>query len=164
MSLQIKRLGPGDEATLDLLAREDADFDLEGRGAPLAPLKPGMARAYLASPSVLHWVALEESVVTGFLYCSHLLLRSDAGQELLLYEIGVRSAWRRQGVGRALLNHMEGWMKSNDVSVVWVCADNEIAVDFYRATGFSSEDTQPVYMTRELVIPPKNRVSTLLSV
>ena len=164
MSLHIKRLGPGDEATLELLAREDADFDLEGRAAPLVPLKPGMARAYLASPSVLHWVLLEGSVVTGFLYCSHLLLRSDAGQELLLYEIGVRSAWRRKGVGRALLNHMEGWMKTNDVSVVWVCADNEIAVDFYRASGFSAEEPQPVYMTRELELPPKKLISTLLSV
>jgi GNAT superfamily N-acetyltransferase len=164
MSLQIKRLGPGDEATLELLAREDADFDLDGRGTSLTPLKPGMARVYLASPSVLHWVALEGGVVTGFLYCSHLLLRSDAGQELLLYEIGVRSAWRRKGVGRALLNHMEGWMKTNDVSVVWVCADNEVAVDFYRGCGFASEEPQPVYMTRELEIPPKKMISTLLSV
>jgi len=164
MSLQIKRLGPGDEATLELLAREDADFDLEGRGAPLLPLKAGMARAYLASPSVLHWVLLENGVVTGFLYCSHLLLRSGAGQELLLYEIGVRSAWRRKGVGRALLNHMEGWMKTNDVSVVWVCADNEIAVDFYRDCGFGAEEPQPVYMTRELELSPKKLSSTLLSV
>jgi GNAT superfamily N-acetyltransferase len=164
MSLQIKRLGPGDEATLELLAREDADFDLDGRGTPLAPLKPGMARAYLASPSVLHWVALEDSVVTGFLYCTHLLLRADAGQELLLYEIGVRSAWRRKGVGRALLTHMESWMKTNEVSLVWVCADNEVAVDFYRGCGFGSEEPQPVYMTREVDIRPKKLVSTLLSV
>ena len=81
-----------------------------------------------------------------------------------MYEIGVRSAWRRKGVGRALLNHMEGWMKTNDVSVVWVCADNEVAVDFYRGCGFGSEEPQPVYMTRELEIPPKKMISTLLSV
>ena len=115
MSVSIKRLGPGDEATLDLLAKDDADFDLEGRGAPLPPLRLGMARAYLANPGVLHWVASEDGAVVGFLYCAYILLRSDPGHELLLYEIGVRKAARRSGVGRALLDHMEGWMKQNDV-------------------------------------------------
>jgi ribosomal protein S18 acetylase RimI-like enzyme len=163
MTVSIRRLGPGDEATLELLAREDADFDLDGRSASLPPLKPGLAQRYLANPAVLHWVATEQGQVTGFLYCCHLFLRSDPGQELLLYEVGVRSAWRRRGVGRALLDHMESWMKSNEVSVVWVCADNPIAVDFYRGCGFASEEEQPVYMTRELQIPPKRTISTLLS-
>ena len=164
MSLHIKRLGPGDEATLELLAREDADFDLEGRGSALTPLDPGMARAYLASPSVLHWVATEAREVTGFLHCSHVLLRAGRGHELLLYEIGVRRAWRRKGIGRALLTHMEGWMKTNQVHEVWVCADHEIAVDFYRGCGFVAEEPAPVYMTRAIEMPPKRTVSTLLSV
>jgi len=163
MSVSIKRLGPGDEAVLELLAREDADFDLDGRGEPLTPLKPAVAQRYLANPSVLHWVALEGSVVTGFLYCSLVLLRSGAGSELLLYEVGVRREWRRQGVGRALLNHMEGWMHSNDVGAVWVCADNQVAVDFYRGCGFTSEEPQPVYLTRELELRPKKAATTLLS-
>jgi hypothetical protein len=44
MSVSIKRLGPGDEAILETLAREDADFDLEGRGEALTPLKPANAQ------------------------------------------------------------------------------------------------------------------------
>ncbi len=163
MSVSIKRLGPGDEATLELLAIEDGDFDLDAGGTPLVPLKPAMAQRYLANPAVLHWVAIADGQVTGFLYCCHLLLRSDPGQELLLYEVGVRSAWRRRGVGRALLDHMEKWMKSNDMSVVWVCADNRVAVDFYRGCGFSSEDAQPTYLTREVHVPTQRTVSTLLS-
>ena len=164
MSVSIKRLGPGDEATLELLAQEDADFDLEGRGAPLTPLKPGMARAYLANPGVLHWVASEGGAITGFLCCSYVLLRSDPGHELLLYEIGVRKSARRTGVGRALLAHMEAWMKLNDVSVVWVCADNQEAVEFYRGCGFATDQPQPVYMTRAVELPPPRNVATLLSV
>ena len=164
MSVSIKRLGPGDEATLELLAKEDADFDLVGRGAPLTPLKPGAARAYLANPGVLHWVASDNGAVVGFLYCAYILLRSEPGHELLLYEIGVRQAARRSGVGRALLGHMEAWMKLNSVSAVWVCADNAVAVDFYRGCGFAAEEPQPVYMTREVELPPKRTVSTLLSV
>ena len=163
MSVSIKRLGPGDEATLELLAGEDADFDLEGRGGPLTPLKPGVAMRYLANPGVLHWVATDGVEVTGFLCCTVVLLRSGPGQELLLYEIGVRKAWRRKGVGRALLSHMESWMKSNEVGEVWVCADNSVAVAFYRGCGFGVETEQPVYMTRTVEPAPKKAASTLLS-
>ena len=162
MSVAIRRLGPGDEATIELLAREDADFDLEGRSKALAPLKPSMAQRYLANPGVLHWVAVQNGVVTGFLYCAHLLLRCHPGQELLLYEIGVREAYRRKGVGRALLDHMARWMQKNDVSEVWVCADNRIAVDFYRGCGFASEEPQPLYLTRTIEPAPKNPATTTL--
>lgn len=163
MSLSIKRLGPGDEATLELLAREDADFDLDGRGSPLEPLKPVMAQRYLANPAVLHWVAVDAELVVGFLYCIHLPLRSGVGHELLLYEIGVRKDWRRRGAGRALLKHMESWMQSMGVDTVWVGADNQVAVDFYRACGFNAEPEQAVYMTREIELTPRKMVSTLLS-
>jgi len=163
MSVSIKRLGPGDEAILELLNREDADFDLEGRSDELPPLKPSMVQRYLANPGVLHWVALQDGEVTGFLYCAHLLLRTDPGQELLLYEIGVRKAHRRKGVGRALLEHMARWMQSNQITVVWVCADNRAAVDFYRDCGFSSEEPQPVYMTRVVDPVSKSATRTLLS-
>lgn len=147
MNRTIKRLGPGDESLLDLLAREDPDFDLEGRGSPLQPLEPAVAHRYLANPAVFHWIAIEEEVVTGFLYCILLPLRTGEGQELLLYEIGVRRSWRRRGTGRALLAHMEDWMRTNRVGEVWVCADNEVAVEFYRGCGFAVEDSQPVYLT-----------------
>ena len=49
-----------------------------------------------------------------------------------------------------LLDHMEGWMRTNGVGEVWVCADNQAAVSFYRAREFASVDEQPVYMTRRV--------------
>src|SRR5258706_6678044 len=97
MTVSIKRLGRADERILELMAVEDADFDLDARGAPLQPLEPAAAHRYLENPAVLHWVAVEEDQIIGFLYCIHLPLRSGEGHELLLYEIGVRSAWRRRG-------------------------------------------------------------------
>lgn len=163
MTVSIRRLGPGDEAILELLARDDADFDLDGRGGALTPLSLSMAQRYLASPSVLHWVALHEGMVIGFLYCGIVLLRSDPGQELLLYEIGVRRAFRRKGVGRTLLQHMESWMQQNGVREVWVCADNQIALDFYRSCGFGSSESQPIYLTREIELSSEPAPETLPS-
>jgi ribosomal protein S18 acetylase RimI-like enzyme len=163
MDLSIKRLGPGDDAVLELLAREDADFDLEGRGQPLEPLKPVMAQRYLANPAVLHWIAQVGDSVVGFLYGIHLPLRAGIGHEVLLYEIGVRQSYRRKGIGRALIGQLERWMQANGASVVWVSADNEVARDFYRACGFTLEGEQPAYLTREVERVSKKVASTLLS-
>jgi ribosomal protein S18 acetylase RimI-like enzyme len=148
MTFSIRRLGPGDEEILALLGREDADFDVAERGGPLAPLAPDDARAYLADPGVLHWIAQKEELVVGFMYCH--LLRKRAGEktEILLYEIGVRGAYRRQHVGRALIETLHAWMNEHQVREAWVLADNPDAVEFYRSCGFEIEDDVPVYMTR----------------
>ncbi len=150
MAVTIKGLSAGDEAILEFLAVHDADFDLEDRGAPKQPLKPKNAKRFLEHPDVLLWVALDENAIVGFLQCNVIFLRSSVGLELLLYEIGVHQDWRRRGIGRALLNHMETWMQENKVDVVWVLADNQEAVEFYRSSGFEIEDPQPRYMLREL--------------
>ena len=150
MTISIRRLGPGDEALLAQLALDDADFDLDDRSEPGVPLSPEMARRYLANPAVLHWVAFDGENPVGFLFCLWVPLRSGVGQELLLYEIGVRQAWRRQSVGRALMAQMENWMRENGIEEVWVLADNPGAVAFYEACQFGIEEEQPTYMTREL--------------
>lgn len=53
----------------------------------------------------------------------------------------------------ALMNHMEHWMRANDINEVWVGADNQGAVEFYNAFGFAAADANkflPVYLTRKL--------------
>jgi ribosomal protein S18 acetylase RimI-like enzyme len=148
--MSIKRLGPGDEPTLELLSTNDAEFDIEGRGGSLVPLEGDAARRFLANPAVLLWTASEAGKIVGFLYCVIVPLRSGEGQELLLYEVGVHHEWRRRGAGRALLAEMEAWMYANDVREVWVLADNPVAIEFYRGCGFGTEGDQPRYMTRAL--------------
>ena len=150
MTLAIRRLDPGDEAILELLARDEPDFDVDRRATPVAPLAAAAARSYLENPAVLHWVALDGAAIVGDLVCLLLPLRAGEGQELLLYEIGVRSAQRRRGIGRALLDQMEDWMQANGVGLVWVVADNQAAVEFYRARGFAAEEPEAVYLARRV--------------
>ncbi|HEX4622254.1 MAG TPA: GNAT family N-acetyltransferase [Myxococcaceae bacterium] len=146
----VRRLRKGDESILASLAREDSEFDLEGRSPAMRPLSRRAARAFLADPNVLLWIESRRGMVTGFLYCCVVRLRGEAPRELLLYEIGVRREYRRQGVGKGLLAAMERWMRAQRIDEVWVLADNRIAVKFYRACGFRVEKDVPVYMTRRV--------------
>ena len=152
MRFHVRRLGPGDEHVLDVLARDDADFDLDDRGAPRDVLDAGAARAFLDDANVLAWIAHAPHAPRApiaFMYCHALRKRAGAPLEILLYEIGVRAAHRRAGVGRALLAALDTWMEQHGVREAWVLADNPGAADFYRACGFVDAE-QPTYLTRVL--------------
>jgi len=66
----------------------------------------------LNDPSLAVRLAEQDGAVVGHLLCHLLRLRCGDARELLLYEIGVRANHRRRGVGRLLLDVMEGWMAS----------------------------------------------------
>lgn len=138
---------------LQMLAAEDGDFDIDGRGEPIEPPDPTRAREYLSNPTVLFWVSTDGDVITGFLQCLVLPIRTGRGREVLVYEIGVRKAYRRVGIGIALMTHLESWMRDNSIDEMWVAADNPGAERFYEACGYNRTGPQffqPVYMSREL--------------
>jgi len=148
VALSVRRLRPGDEGTLALLAREDADFDLEDRGKPIAPLGPEAARSFLAEPGIFACVAEEGGRPVGFLYGHRLLKRAGDPGEALLYEIGVRKNQRRHGVGRALVDALFAWMDELQLHEVWVLADNPGAAKFYAACGFELEPGSSFHIHR----------------
>ena len=150
--LAVRRLGPGDEAVLALIANDAEDFDVAREERPEAPLAPADAAAYLASPAVVHWIAEQDGRVLGSLVCHELLLPYGARKELLLYVIGVREADRRRGVGRALLAEMRQHAEQAGIHEIWVLADNPDAVAFYAGCGFrrGEGDEQGVVMLLEL--------------
>jgi ribosomal protein S18 acetylase RimI-like enzyme len=147
MSVTVRRLGGDDDGVLALLASDEADFDVDGRSEAQEPLARDEARAFLGDANTLFWVAERDGDVVGFLSCQ-LVRKRAAAPELLLYEIGVRAAHRRYGVGRALVAAMDAWMHAHDLREVWVLADNDIAISFYRACGFDIPDGQATYMMR----------------
>ena len=146
----VRRLGPGDESVLALLAQEDPDFDLDGEGAREAPLAPREASAFLSNPDLLTWAAFAGQEVVGFVFCHLLRMRKEPARELLLYEIGVRSAWRRRGVGRRLISTMTDWMRAEGIVTAWVLADNQGAERFYEACGFGHGEGPAVYLELHL--------------
>ena len=139
MNHTIGRLTEDDVPVLALLAAEDGDFDIEGRSESLEAPDSVRARMYLANPTVLFWISTNGSTVTGFLQCLVLPIRTGRGHEVLVYEIGVRKAYRRIGVGRALMIHMESWMRANDIEEMWVAADNPGAERLGAISAFVSD-------------------------
>lgn len=133
----IRRLGPGDAELFNLLSETDNLFDEDPSVAPSGALTPDGARAFLADPAVLFWLAEAGQLTVGFLHCC-VQRRRTAGPwaELLLMEMGVHADWRRQGIGSALLASMERWMSGQTVTEVWVPA-NTYAGGFYRKSGFT---------------------------
>ena len=152
MSIDIRRLGAGDEDVLARIAREADDFDLAGASQPESPLEVTEAAAYLADPAVFHWVAEEGGSVVGELLCHVLRLASGTGRELLLYSIGVRAAHRRRGVGSGLVREMLAWARTEGIDEIWVLADNPEAEAFYTAHGFAhtQEGDRAVYLQRHV--------------
>jgi aminoglycoside 3-N-acetyltransferase I len=146
----IRRLGPGDEAVLAVLAADEEDFDLAERSGPREPVTGADAAADLNDPNVLHWVAEEDGVVVGHLLAYLERRRAGEARQVLLYEIGVREAYRRRGIGTALVQAMRTWMRDLDVAEAWVPADSGDAEAFYATCGFVRDVVQPVQMTLTL--------------
>ncbi len=143
--VRIRRLGPGDEDVLAMLARAEGDFGDDPDAAPRRPTPE--AAAYLADPGVLHWVAQDGGAVVGHLLCYVERRRAGAALQVLVYEIGVRAARRREGVGRALVASLDAWMAANGVQTAWLLADTG-AIEFYEACGFEVAAEQSKLMRR----------------
>jgi GNAT superfamily N-acetyltransferase len=145
--VKLRLLEPGDEGLVRLLAEEEADFGLDEPSGPGRVLAEADAAAYLRDPGVLHWVAEEDGVVLGHLLAYVERRRANPPRQLLLYDIGVREASRRRGVGTALVEAMRDWMRAERVEEAWVPADGPEAEAFYAACGFVRDAEQPIQMT-----------------
>ncbi|WP_156724647.1 GNAT family N-acetyltransferase [Streptomyces apocyni] len=65
------------------------------------------------------------------------LVHPDKGTEMCLYELGVDEAFRRRGIGRALVATLEGLARERGCYDMWVGVepDNEAALATYRSAG-----------------------------
>jgi ribosomal protein S18 acetylase RimI-like enzyme len=76
------------------------------------------------------------------------------GRRGMIYHLGVLSEHRRSGVGRALLDEVEGRLQQKGClkSYLMVIKDND-AAQFYEACGWSQQDLQ--LFTKELISTSK---------
>lgn len=123
--VDIRALGPGDDAAV--VAAQHL-FD----GAA----KPAAVAAFLADGRHHLLVAYEDGVPAGFVSGVE-LTHPDKGTELMLYELSVDDAFRRRGIGRALVDALAALGRDRGCYGMFVLTDldNEAAQRTYRGSG-----------------------------
>ena len=122
----IQRLRPGDEPRL-----QEVCSRFKGR----VPSE-GQAAALLARQDVHVWVAEVDGREVGFAY-AYVLSRIDGDTSVFLYELEVDERFRRQGLGRALVDEARAVAESVGAVKMWVdtAYDNDAAKRTYAAAG-----------------------------
>lgn len=122
----IRRLAPGDEQRLQELCHRFKDRVPSDEEAV----------AVLAREDLPIWVAEVDGELAGFAY-AHVLVRIDGDTSVFLYELDVDERFRRQGIGRALVDEARKLAQREGVLKMWVDTsyDNEPAKRTYAAAG-----------------------------
>jgi len=118
--VKVRRLGPGDEAIVERLARD----------APQTAL--------LADDRTIFVAALDDDEgVMGFAFGYELPRRHGAAKTLFVYEVDVAPACRRQGVGKRLLEELSriAVARGIDDGFVLTNASNAAAMGLYERAG-----------------------------
>jgi ribosomal protein S18 acetylase RimI-like enzyme len=138
VEVYVRRLGPGDEDIVQLLAAQNTLFD-EERIEPVTKPPPTdqSASDLLASGDDHLLVAFEGDDPIGFVLAHELKRRDGEGRRLFVYEVGVRYDRRRQGVGRRLLEETLRIGSDRGIAKAFVITNeaNEAATALYRAVG-----------------------------
>lgn len=131
--LEIKLLGPHDLHMLNNVA--DGVFD--------DPIVESSAGEFLGDPRHRLVLALEGSVVVGFVSAVIYLHPDKPSPELWINEIGVAPFHQRQGIGKALMQAILEEAKRSGCAEAWVLTDrsNLPAMSMYKSAG--GEETLP---------------------
>ena len=131
--LEIIRLSPDNAGLLDRIAEDVFD----------EPVRPDRLAAYLADPGHVMLVAVSDGIVIG--QCAAIVHRHpDKVTELYIDEVGVTPAFRRKGIGRAMVERMLAIGKELGCGEAWVGTepDNLPARGLYERLGVSSGEAE----------------------
>ena len=138
MTIQIRKLGPGDEAVLSNVA--PGVFD--------EAVRPDLVKRFLATPNYRIVVALDGDVVVGM--CTGFThFHPDKDEEFFVNELGVDDDYRRRGIAERLLRIMLAEAKAMGCPDAWLGTEhvNAPALALYRKvmTGEDTEEAMSVF-------------------
>jgi GNAT superfamily N-acetyltransferase len=119
-TIEIRRLGPGDEAVVERLAEQDPP-----RTALLADDRTVFVAAFAAGEPI------------GFAFGYELLRRHGRATMFFVYELGVDEPYRRQGIAKRL---MEELLRGREDAFVLTEAGNDAANATYASVGGKRTD------------------------
>jgi ribosomal protein S18 acetylase RimI-like enzyme len=108
------------------------------------------AERFLRTPGHHLLIAEEDGAPAGFVSGVE-LTHPDKGTEMFLYELAVDEAFRRRGIGKALVTELLAIARSHGCYDMWVLTDhdNDAALATYRSTGTTDESSH-VMLTWDL--------------
>ena len=131
MKVEIRYVGPGDEALFDRVAPDVFDHPIERR----------QLTHYLATPGHHLMVAIVDGEIVG--QVAAVVHRHPDGRptELYIDEVAVAPARQRQGIARNLLDAMLTFGKELGCQEAWVGTepDNRAAMSLYEARSAPAE-------------------------
>jgi ribosomal protein S18 acetylase RimI-like enzyme len=88
------------------------------------------------------FVAEQERQVVGMLTVQLLVSTAEGGTVGLIEDVVVDEAYRGQGIGKALLQHLETWAQNNGLTRLQLLADrnNRSALRFYEKSGWQTTE------------------------
>jgi ribosomal protein S18 acetylase RimI-like enzyme len=100
------------------------------------PARAEWAERFLASPGHLMLIAYVDGAPAGMVSGIE-MLHPDKGSEMCLYELSVDEAYRRRGIGRALVEALLKMARERGCYDMWVGVDtdNDPALATYRSAG-----------------------------
>lgn len=133
--VEIRRVGPDDAALFGRIADEVFDEAID----------PRRLAAYLADPSHMMLLAMEDDLVVG-MAMTLIHRHPDKPDELYIDELGVAETHRNRGLGRRLMDAAVQWGKERGCEEAWVGTepDNAAANAVYRRYG--AADPCLIYM------------------
>jgi ribosomal protein S18 acetylase RimI-like enzyme len=116
------------------------DLDKQMRGLRLLLKQPQLGRLFVAST---------DDGVVGMVSLLFTVSTAEGGPAAILEDMIVASAYRGQGIGRRLVEHVLDRAAKLGNTRVTLLADrhNEAALGFYRALGFADSNMQVIRKT-----------------
>lgn len=130
MTVDIRRIEPGDNGLLDRVAEDVFDDDID----------PAKLAAYLATPGHLMVLAMADGLVVG--QARGMIQRHpDKPTELYVDNLGVTPDRQRERIATRLLDELTAWGLENGCEGAWVATetDNEPARALYALRGAEPE-------------------------
>lgn len=142
--MEIRQIQPSDSLSFINLNRQlctETDFLLTTVDEVVIPVEKQatLIQAMHEQQLQMVFVAEQDGQLVGFIGVTCFPLRKV--RHIARFAIGVLTAQKRLGVGKALLSAAEAWLKPRGVSrfEMTVIAQNQTAIAFYKACGFTEE-------------------------
>jgi aminoglycoside 6'-N-acetyltransferase I len=108
------------------------------------PIDPVQAEAFLNDPGHVIVLAFAGDLAVG-MATGTVLLHPDKPPAMFVNEVGVRDAWLRRGIGKAVTEHLFAIARARGCEGIWLGTehDNSAALALYRSLG--GDEVKGVY-------------------